>query len=97
MAILRQTQRTSDDPDRCLIPTPFFFPTARPISDMGKAAGRAFIDFFTAQIRNANTRDAYGRNVGRLLSWIEELGQTAAIATVKQHLSAIRVLGDFRG
>lgn len=81
---------------------------------MGEQAGRAFIDFFTAQIRNANTRAAYGRSVGRFLSWIEdrgvtlpqvepfhiaayieELGQTAAIATVKQHLAAIRVLGDF--
>ncbi len=86
----------------------------RPITDMGEAAGRAFIDFFTAQIRNKNTRAAYGRNVARFMGWIErqgvtlpqvepfhvaayieELGQTAAIPTVKQHLAAIRVLGDF--
>lgn len=93
-------------------PSSFLLP--RPITDMGEAAGRAFIDFFTAQIRNPNTRAAYGRNVSRFMAWIdergvtlpqvepfhvaayiEELGQTAAIATVKQHLAAIRVLGDF--
>lgn len=91
------------------------------IADMGDAAALAFIDFFTAQIRNQNTRAAYGRNVSRFLTWIdgysvalpnvephhvalyvETLGQPAeaggrgaAIATVKQHLAAIRVLGDF--
>lgn len=97
----------------------FLLPAA--ITDMGDAASRAFIDFFTAQIRNKNTRAAYGRNVSRFLAWIdehqvvlpmvephhvalyiedlgrsvEEGGQGAAIATVKQHLAAIRVLGDF--
>lgn len=40
------------------------------IAEMGDDAGRAFIDFFTAQIRNANTRAAYGHNVGRFLDWI---------------------------
>ncbi len=86
----------------------------RPISDMGEPAARAFIDFFTAQIRNANTRAAYGRAVGRFMEWIdgrgvtlpqvepfhvaayiEDLGQTSAVPTVKQHLAALRVLGDF--
>lgn len=91
------------------------------ITEMGDAAGEAFIDFFTAQIRNGNTRAAYGRNVMRFLDWstarsiglrdvgpfhvaayieelgtpVEEGGQGAAVATVKQHLAAIRVLGDF--
>lgn len=99
--------------------TPTFLPA--PVAAMGEAAGRAFIDFFAAQIRNPNTRAAYGRNVGRFMEWIdgrgvtlpqvepfhvaayiEELGlseegggQGMAVASVKQHLAAIRVLGDF--
>ena len=88
---------------------------------MGESAAKAFIDFFTAQIRNANTRAAYGRNVSVFLNWIDELGvdlrsveafhiaayiehlgcskeeggRGASIATVKQHLAAIRRLCDF--
>lgn len=91
------------------------------IAEMGEHAGKAFIDFFMAQIRNKNTRAAYGRNVFRFLDWIdahgvalsvvepfhvsayiddlgrpsEEGGQGMAVASVKQHLSSIRVLGDF--
>jgi len=91
------------------------------IEAMGESAAKAFIDFFTAQIRNANTRAAYGRNVSVFLNWIDELGvdlrsveafhiaayiehlgcskeeggRGASIATVKQHLAAIRRLCDF--
>ena len=91
------------------------------IEAMGESAAKAFIDFFTAQIRNANTRAAYGRNVSAFLNWIDELGvdlrsveafhiaayiehlgcskeeggRGASIATVKQHLAAIRRLCDF--
>jgi len=91
------------------------------IEAMGERAAKAFIDFFTAQIRNANTRAAYGRNVSAFLNWIDELGvdlrsveafhiaayiehlgcskeeggRGASIATVKQHLAAIRRLCDY--
>lgn len=41
---------------------------------MGEDAAEAFIDFFTAQIRNANTRAAYGRAVASFLSWAEDRG-----------------------
>ena len=44
------------------------------IARMGDDAGRAFIDFFTAQIRNPNTRAAYFRNVRRFLEWVEGSG-----------------------
>jgi Site-specific recombinase XerD len=97
----------------------FLLPPA--IAEMGERAGRAFVEFFTAQIRNPNTRAAYGRNVARFLAWaeghgvtlsavepfhvaayIEDLGRSGevggqglAVASVKQHLAAIRVLGDF--
>lgn len=90
----------------------FLLPPA--IADMGDQATRAFVEFFTAQIRNANTRAAYFRNASRFLAWtetrgvplrgveafhvaayIEELGQTFAAASVKQHLAALRMLGSF--
>jgi integrase/recombinase XerD len=45
-----------------------------PIADLGEDAARAFLDFFTAQIRNANTRAAYFRNVTRFLAWTEAQG-----------------------
>jgi site-specific recombinase XerD len=44
------------------------------ISELGDHAGESFVDFFTAQIRNPNTRAAYFRNVTRFLAWIEEQG-----------------------
>lgn len=84
-------------------------------------AREAFADFFTAQIRNHNTREVYWRNVMQFMGWITDQGVTLervrpvhvaayvellgkpridggfgyAVATVKQHLAAIRVLGAF--
>lgn len=52
--------------------SPFLLPPT--IARMGDDAGRAFIDFFTAQIRNPNTRAAYFRNVRRFLDWVEASG-----------------------
>jgi integrase/recombinase XerD len=37
----------------------------------GEHASRRFIEFFTANIRNANTRAAYAHAVGRFLDWCE--------------------------
>ena len=84
------------------------------IADAGDKAARRFFEFFTANIRNKNTRVAYGRAAGQFFRWcdgrglalgqlepmivaayVEELGQTASKPTVKQHLSAIRMLFDF--
>src|SRR5262245_62831927 len=42
------------------------------IADAGDRAGRRFIEFFTAQIRNRNTRAAYAQAVGQFLGWCEE-------------------------
>ena len=42
------------------------------IGAMGDDAAAAFIDFFTAQIRNENTRAAYARNVAAFLRWVED-------------------------
>ena len=42
--------------------------------DAGPDAWRRFIEFFTAHIRNRNTREAYARAVSRFASWCQERG-----------------------
>ncbi|MEJ7637405.1 MAG: site-specific integrase, partial [Singulisphaera sp.] len=44
------------------------------ISEAGPRAGKRFVEFFTADIRNPNTREAYARAVGRFLGWCEVSG-----------------------
>ena len=41
------------------------------ITDAGVNATKRFIEFFTANIRNKNTRAAYGRAVAQFFSWCE--------------------------
>lgn len=72
------------------------------------------LQFFTAEIRNANTRRAYLRALSSFVGWcnerelalreltpfhvagyIEQLATTHSAPTVKQHLAAIRMLGDY--
>lgn len=92
-----------------------------PIERLGDDAKESFVDFFTARIRNENTRASYYRSVIRFMNWIESRGVTLdklrtfhvaayveqlgqpkedggagyAIATVKQHLAALRMFGAF--
>lgn len=74
-----------------------------------------FLEFFTANIRNPNTRKAYARAAGDFLhwcadrgvtalpaiqpmhvaAWIEELGRSHSVPTVKLRLAAIRHLFDW--
>ena len=42
------------------------------IAAQGERAGRRFIEFFTANIRNRNTRLAYARAVKQFFDWCEE-------------------------
>ncbi len=58
------------------------------IADAGEPAGRRFLEFFTANIRNSNTRQAYGRAVGDFFAWCEthELTRLAVIEPV--HVAA---------
>ncbi len=82
------------------------------ITDAGANATRRFIEFFTANIRNKNTRAAYGRAVAQFFQWCETHHlhlrdiQPVVVAayienhpgskpTVKQALSAIRMLFDY--
>ena len=42
------------------------------IAAQGERAGRRFIEFFTANIRNRNTRMAYARAVKQFFDWCED-------------------------
>jgi site-specific recombinase XerD len=39
------------------------------IANAGKRASRRFVEFFTANIRNQNTREAYSRAINAFLAW----------------------------
>jgi len=62
------------------------------INRAGERAGRTFLEFFFAHIRNANTRRAYARAVGAFFAWCEardlELSRIEPIAIaayIEQH------------
>lgn len=84
------------------------------LEGLGERSAKRILEFFTAEIRNANTRRAYLRAVGDFVGWcgdqglslqrltpfyvaayVEQLGATHSPPTVKQHLAAIRMLGDY--
>ena len=44
------------------------------IADLGEQAGWRYVEFFTANIRNPNTRRAYIRACSRFFAWCEERG-----------------------
>jgi len=106
------TQLTTTTPtplqayDNTFVPTLF--------TGAGDNASYRFIEYFTARIRNPNTRQAYFRAVNRFSQWcalrnlelaklnpvviagyIEALGEELGVTSVKQHLSAIRMLFDY--
>lgn len=86
-----------------------------PLIDAGQKAQVSFLEFFTANIQNANTRRAYYKASCEFLTWcyergvvsipmiqpvhvaawIEDLGKTLSVPTVKQRLAAIRHLFDW--
>ena len=47
-----------------------------PIARAGESAARRYLEFFTANIRNPNTRAAYGVAVERFFSWCDQYGWT---------------------
>ena len=47
------------------------------IANAGNPAARRFLEFFTVNIRNPNTRAAYGRAAGAFLAWCEVQGVTS--------------------
>lgn len=44
------------------------------VAQAGPKAGKRFLEFFTAQIRNENTREAYARAVVRFMGWCKRRG-----------------------
>ena len=48
------------------------------VADAGEQAGWRYIEFFTANIRNPNTRRAYARACSRFFAWCEDRGLTLA-------------------
>ena len=46
------------------------------IANAGDAAGWRYVEFFTANIRNPNTRRAYARACGRFFAWCDDRGLT---------------------
>jgi len=67
-------------------------PFPKIISNAGKDAIRRFVEFFTANIRNKNTREAYARAVTQFCNWCEhrrfslELLEPVVIATYVEEL-----------
>lgn len=51
------------------------------VGDAGDEAARRFVEFFTANIRNRNTRAAYAQAVAQFLRWCEE--HRLALATIE--------------
>ena len=62
------TITTKVDADRPLVPVL--------IAKAGDAAGWRYVEFFTANIRNASTRRAYARACGRFFAWCDDRGLT---------------------
>jgi len=48
------------------------------VADAGDSAARRYVEFFSACIRNTNTRAAYARAASRFFAWCEQAGVTLA-------------------
>src|SRR4030081_689510 len=62
------------------------------IADLGETAALRFIDFFTAHIRNPNTRAAYAIAVRSFFAWLDARGVTEL-----RQVRAIHVSGYIEG
>jgi site-specific recombinase XerD len=67
-AIIQQAEVTADQ--RALNVVPAL------IADLGEEAAWRHVEFFTANIRDPNTRRAYARACNRLFAWCEDRGLT---------------------
>ncbi len=67
------------------------------IERAGKEASLRFLEFFTVNIRNPNTRAAYGRAAGAFLQWCEDHGIAELCKLQPVHVAAyIEQLGRER-
>jgi site-specific recombinase XerD len=58
------------------------------IAGAGKRAKTRFLEFFTVNIRNPNTRAAYGRAAGEFLAWCEGQGMGGLNEVQPVHVAA---------
>lgn len=58
------------------------------VSHAGERAAVRFLEFFTANIRNANTRRAYARAVNEFLSWCHNVGVPDLGAVAPLHVAS---------
>ena len=58
------------------------------ITGAGQRASRRFLEFFTVNIRNPNTRAAYGRAAAAFLAWCEDRGLTELHQLQPIHVAA---------
>src|SRR5215831_13455018 len=58
------------------VPAPHVVPAL--IADLGDQASWRYVEFFTANIRNPNTRRAYARACYQFFTWCEQRGLTLA-------------------
>ena len=67
-------------------PSPSFSALVVPrvVADLGEHAALRFVDFFTANIRNPNTRAAYAVAVRGFFQWMEKHGP-ADLAGIRTH------------
>jgi site-specific recombinase XerD len=95
MGIKFEDITADDEPDQALVvvePSIVIVPPSaassmlvpRLIVDAGEDAALRFLDFFTANIRNPNTRAAYAVAVRALFVWLDEK-QVAPLAAVRTH------------
>ena len=58
------------------------------VATAGERAGWRFMEFFTAAIRNPNTRRAYARDVRGFLAWCTEAGIASIVHVSTMHVGA---------
>ncbi|KQO57338.1 hypothetical protein ASF24_17605 [Methylobacterium sp. Leaf86] len=64
------------------------YPAPVLVTAAGERAAYRFLEFFTAQIRNPNTRRAYAEAVGDFCSWMEARGLPSIAAVGSIHIAA---------
>src|ERR1700730_13593140 len=63
-------------------------PVPAAIAAAGAPARQRFVEFFTANIRNRNTRAAYARAVGDFFAWCEQAGLSTLESVQPVHVAA---------
>ena len=76
----------SEAPQTALTTCPITVP--RVVLNSGERAAHKFVEYFIGQIRNKNTRTAYGRAVGQFLLWCEQNGVMQLEAISYVHVAA---------